>query len=143
MGLWDWAHSSVTVELQMSGGSVLPTHLGVSPWQTAGRNSFVSESCLQRVVYSLCRGSSPKSLSFMGVHACTLLTVLVAASYFLPTAVSGLWRCWLLGGSAVWVVTSLPSAAWLDSCLQVLWHQHPPEMWESCLVGPSSQNSKV
>lgn len=31
--LWDWARCSVTAELQMGGGSVLPAHLRVSPWQ--------------------------------------------------------------------------------------------------------------
>lgn len=79
----------------------------------------------------------------MGVHICALLTVVVAASYFLPIAPSGLWRCWLLGGSAVWVGTSPPSAAWPDSCLEVLWHQDPPDTWKRCLVGPASQNPEV
>lgn len=101
LSLWDWAHCSVTGGFQTGGGSVpLPTSVFLAD----------RDNCsVSGVVCSLCRGA----LSFMGGFTCALLTILVAVSYFLPTALGGLWRCLLLGGCAVWVVTSLPSAAWL------------------------------
>ena len=44
----------------------------------------------------------PKANLLWGVHTCVLLVVLVAGSYSLPIALSGLWLllwgCWLLGG---------------------------------------------